>query len=127
MPNPRERRIARTVAVAASRAGWTHTDAAPPPGLTITLIEIAGEQYAVLEFPVGIVADLPLTPSERKVVMGVLRSQSNAEIAAARGVSVRTIANQLASIYKKLRITSRAKLLRAMAISSIAKAPKRGP
>jgi DNA-binding CsgD family transcriptional regulator len=51
------------------------------------------------------------TPTEREVVELVLRGFSDREVAAYRGTSVRTVANQLRSIYGKLRLNSRAELV----------------
>jgi DNA-binding NarL/FixJ family response regulator len=57
-------------------------------------------------------APLPtLTRAEREVVHGVLTGKSNAAIAAARGASPHTVANQLAKIYRKLKVGSRWELL----------------
>jgi DNA-binding CsgD family transcriptional regulator len=51
-----------------------------------------------------------LTAAEREVATMAARGRSNADIAAARGVSRRTIQNQLLSIFTKLRIESRTEL-----------------
>lgn len=51
-----------------------------------------------------------LTPAEREVASAVLRGATNKAIARTRGVSERTVANQLARIYDKLRVRSRAEL-----------------
>lgn len=48
-----------------------------------------------------------LTPAEHDVVQGLLSGRSNAEIAARRQRSPRTVANQIASIYRKLGVGSR--------------------
>ena len=48
-----------------------------------------------------------LTESEREIAMMVLDAATNAEIAEARDVSVRTVANQLRSIFQKLGVCSR--------------------
>ena len=48
-----------------------------------------------------------LTPAEREVLRLVLEGRSNAEIAQARGRSIRTIANQVASILRKTKNPSR--------------------
>jgi len=48
-----------------------------------------------------------LTSAERQVVTGVLNGRSNAAIATARRTSCRTVANQLAAIYRKLGVSSR--------------------
>lgn len=52
-----------------------------------------------------------LTAAERAVTRALVTGRSNAEIAALRGVSVRTVANQLASIYEKLGVGSRLELV----------------
>jgi DNA-binding NarL/FixJ family response regulator len=51
-----------------------------------------------------------LSPAEREVARDAVDGRSNAEIAQRRGRTVRTIANQLASIYRKLGVGSRAEL-----------------
>jgi DNA-binding NarL/FixJ family response regulator len=51
--------------------------------------------------------DPRLTSAERQVVAGVLDGRSNAAIARARRTSSRTVANQLAAIYRKLGVSSR--------------------
>ncbi len=56
-----------------------------------------------------------LSAAEREVVEGALRGESNAEIARRRGRSARTIANQLASAYRKLRVASRTEIAAVMA------------
>ena len=48
-----------------------------------------------------------LSRCEREVARLARRGMSNAEIALARGTSPRTVANQLACIYRKLKIGSR--------------------
>lgn len=54
--------------------------------------------------------DRVLTGAERDVVRGVLAGWSNARIARERNSSPRTVANQLAAIYRKLGISSRREL-----------------
>ncbi len=57
-------------------------------------------------------ADIPeLTPAERDVARLAAAGWSNAEIARERGSSERTIANQLATVYRKLGIGSRVELI----------------
>ncbi len=66
------------------------------------------ERLVVLSLPS--VPPLPvesLTAAESEVVSDVLRGLTNAEIARRRRRSPRTIANQLASIYRKLGVSSR--------------------
>lgn len=51
-----------------------------------------------------------LTPAEREVVSGLLAGLANREIAAERRCSVRTVANQVASIFRKTGARSRTEL-----------------
>lgn len=53
-----------------------------------------------------------LTQAEREVAAHVLEGSSNRQIAEQRGVSERTVANQLASIYRKLELQDRHELVR---------------
>jgi DNA-binding CsgD family transcriptional regulator len=54
--------------------------------------------------------DARLSPAEREVVALLLQGRDNASIARLRGTSVRTIANQVASIFSKLGVHSRSEL-----------------
>lgn len=51
-----------------------------------------------------------LTDTEAVIARDVLSGLSNADIARKRGTAVRTIANQVASIYRKLEVRSRLEL-----------------
>jgi len=51
-----------------------------------------------------------LTPGEHAVALLAAAGASNQEIAALRGTSSRTVANQLHQVFQKLRIGSRAEL-----------------
>ena len=77
-------------------------------------LSIDGEAYAVLEIALReLEPPAGLSSAEQAVVSGVIQGKSNAEIAADRGTSIRTVANQLRSVYGKLKISGRAQLLRA--------------
>ena len=52
-----------------------------------------------------------LTAAERNVLEALIRGCSNLEIARERGTSPRTIANQVASIFRKFEVVSRAELM----------------
>lgn len=58
-------------------------------------------------------AELPeaLTIAEQEVALQVYAGASHREIAQARGVSVKTIGNQIESIYRKLGVSSRIELV----------------
>lgn len=85
----------------------------PPPGLESATFAVDSQEYAVLAFPVP-EHEAPdgLTEAERSVVHGVLEGMTNAEIAARRGTSPNTVANQLRSIYVKVRVRSRSELIK---------------
>jgi len=51
-----------------------------------------------------------LSAAERQVLRLVLEGRSNAEIGSARATSQRTVANQVASIFRKLGVASRREL-----------------
>lgn len=70
-----------------------------------------GEPLVVLSLPVGDEILAGLTEAERAVARDAISGLSNAAIARRRGSSPRTVANQLAAIYRKLGVTSRAELV----------------
>lgn len=87
-----------------------------PPGLVA--YEITDEHTLfVLDLP-RVPDDLPLTGAEREVVGLVLRGESNAAIAALRGVSMPTVAKQVSSAFVKLGVRSRAEFLAALITST---------
>lgn len=79
-------------------------------------VRIEGEVFVVISSPLepgdGLAA---LTRAERDVVRQILRGDSNKQIAARRGTAVRTVANQIAAIFGKLKIASRAELAAGVA------------
>jgi DNA-binding CsgD family transcriptional regulator len=70
-----------------------------------------------------------LSPAEREVVLAVLDGASNTAIAQRRGTSERTVANQLASIFRKLGASSRLDLVRTVVGRArlLAEPPAPGP
>ncbi|MCK6537711.1 MAG: helix-turn-helix transcriptional regulator [Polyangiaceae bacterium] len=58
---------------------------------------------------------ITLSAAEREVALLVAHGLSNAEIARARGVSPNTVANQIASLFRKLGVGSRLELTRKVA------------
>lgn len=74
-------------------------------------LEIGGESFVVMSSPATSPAMAEgLSAAEREVAGDAAAGLSNAAIAKKRGRSPRTIANQLASIYRKLGVVSRAEL-----------------
>lgn len=93
-----------------------------PAGLVKSEIVVGGQRYVVLGFdrdPAE--ADAPsaaarhalatLTKAEIDVLRRLLEGRSSAEIAEARGTSERTVANQLANIYRKFGVRGRTELI----------------
>ncbi|MBX3225963.1 MAG: helix-turn-helix transcriptional regulator [Labilithrix sp.] len=75
-------------------------------------VEHLGPDVALLSFPLPEPVFPPeLTAAERDVALRVFRGATNAAIARERGVSAKTIANQLESIYRKAGVTSRCELV----------------
>lgn len=80
-----------------------------PDGARVSRID---EGLALIELPIPY-PELPepLTEAEQEVAVAVFEGASNQEIARARGVSAKTIGNQLESLYRKLGVGSRAELV----------------
>lgn len=80
-------------------------------GVETLRVEIAGEQYLLIGIPQEERRpDWAVTPAERVLIEGILAGRSNRELADQRGTALRTIANQLQTLYRKLGVTSRAEL-----------------
>jgi DNA-binding CsgD family transcriptional regulator len=72
-------------------------------------IDVAGVALALLTFDASVT--LPhLTDAERSVLNDLLEGKTNAQIAALRMTSPRTVANQVASLFRKLSVRSRGEL-----------------
>ena len=67
----------------------------------------------------------PLTCAEQEIVDHILQGCTNKQIATCRGTSAGTVANQIAAVYQKLGICSRADLLIRLAVSAPEPAPAR--
>lgn len=73
-----------------------------PGGPRVVLVRLPSEEATLARF----------SEAEQEVARRVCAGLSNAEIAAARGTSVRTVANQLASLLKRAGVESRVELAR---------------
>jgi DNA-binding CsgD family transcriptional regulator len=83
---------------------------------SVTWFRLGGVECAVLSCRLPEGRPLAeLTPAENEVARLAVEGHSSAEIAALRGTSVRTVDNQLGSIYTKLGLNSRAELAVLMA------------
>ena len=77
----------------------------------VSALESEDGSVMVLSFALAEGRAKGLTPAESGVVALILRGRSNAEIAAARRVSERTVANQIANVFRKLGVSSRLELV----------------
>jgi two-component system, LuxR family, response regulator FixJ len=57
---------------------------------------------------------MPLTPRERDLVAGLLKGQSNKQLAATFAISEQTVKNTLSAVYAKLGVQSRSELFHAV-------------
>jgi DNA-binding NarL/FixJ family response regulator len=80
----------------------------PPPNLVVEKID---DELMVFSWDIA-TPPSELTAAERQVLARVVRGESNAAIARARKTSVRTIANQVASLLRKTGASSRFDLIR---------------
>lgn len=81
--------------------------------LRVSSLILSGQELLVLSFPISTLHledETPLSKAEAEVAALAVRGMSNAEIAEHRGVAVRTVANQMASILRKLNLGSRREL-----------------
>jgi DNA-binding CsgD family transcriptional regulator len=83
----------------------------PPPGTQAHLVEVGGEELLVFRVPLRrVTLDESLSDAEREVAALALAGLSNSEIGRRRGTSERTVANQMATIFRKLGVRSRSEL-----------------
>ena len=86
-----------------------------PSGLRATRFAAGADELVVFSFPLkSPILPEGLSKAEREVTLALLEGLSNAAIAARRGSAVRTVANQVASIFRKLGVSSRAELHAAL-------------
>jgi DNA-binding NarL/FixJ family response regulator len=97
----------------------TGSDLPVPRGLAASTVDLGGEQYLVLSFPMP-AWSLPagLSVAEREVALAVLRGETNDTIARERNTSIRTVANQIAAVFAKLGVNSRIELALAVGTSN---------
>jgi DNA-binding CsgD family transcriptional regulator len=84
----------------------------PAPPSELIVLESEDENVVILSFalPEG-TNSTRLSPAESEVVKLVLEGRSNDEIAATRGTTRRTVANQVSSLLGKLGVRSRLELI----------------
>lgn len=94
----------------------------PPSNLTAYRLTVGEEELVVFIWESQHPAAKALSDAERIVLQLVVAGKSNAAIAQARGTSVRTVANQVASLLRKLGARSRYDL-----IGRVSAEPERAP
>ena len=76
-----------------------------------TRLKVGPDEYLVLSFSRADARRLSgLSTTEQEVAYYLLEGRSNNEIAELRQTSVRTVANQVAAVYRKLRVRGRSEL-----------------
>lgn len=85
----------------------------PPPDLAAYLFRVGCDELVIFEWTAESSSSVPdtLTTAEREVLLLLERGASNAEIARHRGTSVRTVGNQVGTIFRKLGVASRSELM----------------
>lgn len=88
------------------------TDDAEVPMPAAARVHMLADDLALVEIPAPEACfPPPLTEAERDIAQRVFDGATNDEIARARGVSVKTVGNQLAALYRKLGVDSRVELV----------------
>jgi DNA-binding NarL/FixJ family response regulator len=86
-------------------------------------VDYGGEELLVISVPLREGPPDALTSAQLAVVRAIVRGASNVDIARERGTSVRTVANQVASILRKLGVGSRAQVAATLANVDLQPAP----
>jgi DNA-binding CsgD family transcriptional regulator len=96
--------------------GVDREDVVPPPAGLRAILEGYGPDERLFLYYRCPSWRLPptLSVAERTVVLDLLDGASRRDIAFSRGTSPRTVANQMASIFRKFRVNSRVELLAAL-------------
>lgn len=83
----------------------------PSPDVRVSELRVGEQRYLVVSRPLA-TRGHGLTEAEWQVARLAAGGASNQEIAAARGTSVRTVANQMARALEKLGVSGRRQLAR---------------
>jgi DNA-binding CsgD family transcriptional regulator len=80
------------------------------PRCRVTRFQIGGEQLVIASYPAPSSSIDRLTPTERRLLQGLLQAQSARDLARERNRSLATVRHQVEGIYQKLGVHSRAEL-----------------
>jgi DNA-binding CsgD family transcriptional regulator len=81
------------------------------PPADVAALESDDGSVVVLSFAIGQGPGTGLSPAESEVAAHILKGRTNAQIAKIRGASERTVANQVANVFRKLGVSSRLELV----------------
>jgi DNA-binding NarL/FixJ family response regulator len=81
------------------------------PRCRVSYFSVGSDQFVVASFPVPSQRIEGLTAAERELLGGLLRGQSERELARGRARSLATIRHRVESIYRKTGVRSRAELV----------------
>jgi DNA-binding CsgD family transcriptional regulator len=96
--------------------GEPHPEEASPSPTRVTTFRLGGVGFVVLSMALdGEDVMAELSPAERVVATLAAAGMANAAIARCRGTSIHTVANQMVSTLRKLRIGSRYELAARLA------------
>lgn len=84
--------------------------------LTQATFRVGGETFVVVSWSIRDDQSARLTSAEREVAVLIAVGRSNQEIADSRGTTIRTVANQVASLLRKLGVPSRHHIARALSV-----------
>jgi DNA-binding CsgD family transcriptional regulator len=84
---------------------------APLPGPRFHGLDSEANLVLSIAIPVEPLERAALSRAEKAITAQLVEGKSTVEIGAARGTSTRTLANQIASIYRKLRVSGRRELV----------------
>lgn len=109
---PRRVPVHQARSIGAQETRSPNSSAADPPIPEGTRVDYLTDDLVLLSFPL-VPPALPetLTSAEQETARLVYEGLRNEAIARVRGVSVKTVGNQLESIYRKLNVASRVELV----------------
>jgi DNA-binding CsgD family transcriptional regulator len=81
------------------------------PPADVAALESDDGSVVVLSFAIEKGPGTGLSPAESEVAAHLLKGRTNAQIAKIRGASERTVANQVANVFRKLGVSSRLELV----------------
>lgn len=81
------------------------------PPAEVAALESDDGSVVVLSFAIEEGPGTGLSPAESEVAAHILKGRTNAQIATIRGASDRTVANQVANVFRKLGVSSRLELV----------------